>query len=123
MPHLIARHPDGYHVPLNHPEAVVEQVSGELREVRMWNDTDRNNHMHQAIDYVPVEHVDDYVARAYSNAHRDTATGDRAWDHVEVGTVHADGPGGPNQHWHDDVPADLTVTVTHPAADLEGVNA
>lgn len=99
MAHLIARHPDGYHVALDHPDAVVEEISGELRHVHMWNDGDRNGHHHDAHDYVPVEHLAEYVARAGSNLHRDTAGGDRAWDHVEVGDVHEDGPGGPNQHW------------------------
>lgn len=114
MPHLIARHPDGYHVPLAHPDAVVEQISGELRKVRMWNEEPRNGHYHEVVDYVPVEHVDEYVARAYSNAHRDTKSGDRAWEHVEVGDAHETGDGGPVQHWHDKVPSHLSVAVVHP---------
>ena len=102
--HLIARRPDGTYVHRAHPEfdQHAEEISGGLRKVTMWNESGRNNHDHAAVDYVPVEHVADYVARAYSNQHRDVESGDRAWDHVVVGDGHDAGPGGDMQHWHDE---------------------
>lgn len=104
MPHLIARRPDGTYVHRDHEDfdQHAQEVSGKLRKVTMWNDDGRNGHDHAAVDYVPVEHLDEYVARAYSNQHRDVAAGDRAWDHVEVSDDHDAGPGGDMQHWHDE---------------------
>lgn len=105
MPHKIARHPDGTYLHREHPDfhEHAEVISGEFRKVTMWNDAARAGGVHHAaVDYVPVEHLDEYVARAYSNQHRDVANGDRAWDHVEVGDEHDSGPGGDDQHFHDD---------------------
>lgn len=116
MSHKIAKAADGRLVPVGHVDADSEHdISGELRRVEMWNGVDRNGHYHAAVDYVPVEFVDEYVARAHSNAHRDVASGDRAWDHVTVGNVHDDGPGGPNQHWQGDgTPTPVVDSVADP---------
>lgn len=104
MPHLIARRPDGTYVHRDHPDFAEHavEITGELRKVTMWNDGPRNGHDHAAVDYVPVEHVEEYAARAYSNQGRDTLNGDKAWDHVEVGDAQDSGPGGDLQHWHDE---------------------
>lgn len=103
--HMIARHPDKTrYLHRDDPDWPVhaEEISGEYRKVTMWNNDDRNGHGHRAVDYVPVEHLDEYVAVCYSNAHRDTQAGDRAWDNVVVGEEHDAGPGGDDQHWFDE---------------------
>lgn len=107
MPHLIALNPNrnsgelAFYLHPSDPRYAdnLVEVSGELRTVTS-HAYDRNGYEHHSVDQVPVEHLEEYIARQYSNAHRDTASGDRAWDTVEVGTVHEDGPGGPNQLWN-----------------------
>lgn len=147
MPHLVARDSSGNYVHHSEPGAVLEQVSGVLVHVRSWNDTDRSGLGVEAADmWVPVEHVDDIINKSLSNKGRvgrvyvDSnanrvqsnhpearfAGEDRAWDHCEVigDGSHEDGPGGPNQLWHDDVPGGVTISRTHPMPSVlpEGVN-
>lgn len=94
MPHVIAKSSvTGNYVPLDHPEATHEVISGELRKVTMHNvgqqptdDGPREVH-HEAVDYVPVEHVQQYAAEARTR-----------WQDVTVGTAHESGPGGDDQH-------------------------
>lgn len=101
MPHLIARNAEGSYVPVGHPDGVAEVISGQYRRVTMTSlaaaGIDSDGHVqvatHQAVDYVPVEHVDEYVAGAQ-----------KTWQQVAVGVGHDSGPGGDMQHWHDETP-------------------
>jgi hypothetical protein len=97
MPHVIAKSTvSGQYVPLDHPEADPEIISGELRKVTMSNDDGHaSGFAHGAVDYVPVEHVQQYAAEARTR-----------WQSVTVGESHDSGPGGDDQHSQaDDHPA------------------
>lgn len=105
MPHVIAKsNVTGNYVPLDHPEAVPEIISGEKRKVTMRNRVVTQvadgtlDVWHEAIDYVPIEHVDQYAAEARTR-----------WQEVTVdhSAGHDSGPGGDDQHVVDD---------DHPAA-------
>lgn len=93
MPHVIAKSAvTGQYVPLDHPDAAPEVISGELRKVTMDNGSDHASGIaHGAVDYVPVEHVQQYAAEARTR-----------WQSVTVGTEHESGPGGDDQHLKDD---------------------
>lgn len=113
MPHLIARHPEtGNYLRRDHPEFAdhAEEISGELRKVTMFRRNAAGELVPMAIDYVPVEHVEEYRQRALSNEGR-TEKGDVAWDAVIVGDEHDSGEAGDDQHWHDVHPADVIETV------------
>lgn len=125
--HLVARDSNGNYVPLDHPDATVEQVSGELRRVHTWNDGGRQaGHIHEAETWVPVEHAQDIYDKSLSNKGRDTELGDRAWDHAEIDDEHTVAPGADhNQLWRDEIPEGVTVAKTHPqpASLPEGVRS
>lgn len=93
MPHKIAKsRRTGEYVPIDHPDAQVEEIKGEYREVVMTSDP-AHPMQHVATTYVPVEHLDQYVAEARTR-----------WPSVVVPApdVHNSGPGGDMQHWYDD---------------------
>ena len=113
MPHMIARHPNGVdYIHRDHPDfyANSEVISGVFKRVTCWNDGPRNGFHHKAETYVPVEHVDAFVATCYSNQHRDTEAGDRAWDHVTVDDD-LSGWSDPQEHWHDEAGSNAAATL------------
>lgn len=71
----------------NPDTTVAETISGELRKIVL---VDAGGAV--ATDYVPVEHLDEYTATAVSNG----------WKPVHVGDSHDSGPGGDDQHYHDE---------------------
>lgn len=99
--HVIARsNVNGHYVPLDHPEAVPEIISGTLIHVvmegtRTVTHEDGSSHSVEmkAEDYVPIEHVEEYTANARTR-----------WSEVSTPTPgqHTAGPGGEDQHLHDD---------------------
>lgn len=99
MPHVIAKSTrSGEYVPIDHPDAAPEVISGELRKVTMDHDGTMHpsGYPHGAVDYVPVEHVEQYAAEARTR-----------WQSVTVGQEHDSGPGGDDQH---------LIAVDHPVA-------
>lgn len=115
MPYLIAKSArTGQHTTIDDPDAVVEEISGQMRKVVMRSTVKEQRPDgtiletgHEAIDYVPVEHLDQYTAEARTR-----------WQEVlvEDPSVHNAGPGGDDQHLYAE---DHPVTVKYAASKAE----